>query len=268
MVELNPNKDFNDHLSDENIALVAEALVSGNEGLLTENIRNHVENCHKCKKDILSVYDLIRHDDISNKNTVSSFKNKVFHKKAVRSINIKIIKIAALLLLIISIGEIINYLAHSKNKVLIGSINPDSIQKHNSIGKNKPAATEPKAAQYIKQTASKDSLRKYKTAVHTAKSEFFENLIASNYRGGNIEVLSPSLKQQFEVNQSITFNFKGAEMTPISIKIYNNKGKKVFEKNNISSYSYTLSEKLSPGLYYWKLIMDNDLVYVGKFLVK
>ena len=62
------------------------------------------------------------------------------------------------------------------------------------------------------------------------------------------------------------FQWDKIEAKPIQLKILNNRGEELFtvtpERNR-----YIHRQKLNPGLYYWKLESEEDLLFVGKFFV-
>jgi hypothetical protein len=118
-------------------------------------------------------------------------------------------------------------------------------------------------------TSTKSSLSQHTVlASNMHESRMFENLLASSLRISDIEVITPLLKHQFTGKQPIIFKFNGDLSVPVDLIIYNNREKMIFEKHDISVNSYNLDMKLSSGLYYWKLVRNDDLLYVGKFFVK
>ncbi len=83
----------------------------------------------------------------------------------------------------------------------------------------------------------------------------------SAYRGGEIEVKSPSVVLTAEHTQ-LSWNNPGENN--LLLEITDNEGNEVFSSSTRSS-SVEIP-RLSPGLYYWKLIEeeDYDLLFVGK----
>ena len=96
-----------------------------------------------------------------------------------------------------------------------------------------------------------------------------ESQISQVYRSSiTVDVVSPKIAEEFE--NEITFSWKLNEKQPLTLKILDNKENIVKNEASVTSpVDLALStEKFNPGLYYWKLETENDLLYVGKFFVK
>jgi len=263
---------YETHLSYEGIALYADALILNKVEQLPPKIRDHAEDCQQCKKEIFAIYELTKNDPtIRNIERHPFFSNPEIKYENTSKLKIyHYLKIAAVFLLIIGFGLLLNYLIISKHasnsskSQIIGSIKNDN---KTNIQSGKKSGLEGEKALKA-DTSLKLSLKGNEIALNMQKSEIFENLIASHYRSIDVEVLSPTLNQQFSVQQSIVFKFKGDLSVPLVVMVYNNAGGKILEKDNILANHYTFHPGFSPGLYYWKLIRDDDLLYVGKFFVK
>lgn len=89
--------------------------------------------------------------------------------------------------------------------------------------------------------------------------------LVSNHesRSTAVEVLSP--QNGVKITGPIKFVWKlGKE--PHYLKILNNQENELAEIL-IDKDEYLFEKKLFPGLYYWKLDRDHELLYVGKFIV-
>jgi len=100
-------------------------------------------------------------------------------------------------------------------------------------------------------------------------SDNLEYLIDQGHRGTDfIKVLSP--KNGITVKDEILFNWESEIERQLHLKILNN-GEDVLHKftpkKNQLLFNITES-KLDPGLYYWKLESDEELLQLGKFFVK
>jgi hypothetical protein len=91
-----------------------------------------------------------------------------------------------------------------------------------------------------------------------------EYMINSQLRDETIKVNSPTNNSIVENN--IVFNWESFASKPIQLKILNNENDILFEYS-IQTNTFVLEETLSPGLYYWKLENQTDLLYVGKFFI-
>jgi hypothetical protein len=97
----------------------------------------------------------------------------------------------------------------------------------------------------------------------------FENLIREKYRSGlYIRIISPQKDQQFSIYASILFSWESKLYESLKIIILNNKAELIVEIKDVVDNTVIFNKKLQPGLYYWKLETENDLVYLGKFVIK
>jgi hypothetical protein len=148
----------------------------------------------------------------------------------------------------------------------------DSINKHsnNKIANNQTRKmTDSVSITSLKKDNSKiSSLHQNELAANIEESALFEGLIASNYRSNDMKVSFPPLNHTFNSGQTIVFKINSDISKPIVLILFNNKGEEIIEKNNISNNRLLINNRLSPGLYYWKLLKGRDLIQVGKFFMK
>ena len=91
-----------------------------------------------------------------------------------------------------------------------------------------------------------------------------EGLLAYNARGEGIKIISPKSGQNYR--GKIFFRWEYPEKKRFYLKIYSNKGIEVFSCA-IDTTNFLFSKKLNPGLYYWKLETEDELLYLDKFFV-
>jgi hypothetical protein len=92
-----------------------------------------------------------------------------------------------------------------------------------------------------------------------------EFLVNQQFRAESITIHSP-IGDDWKHNP-ISFLWEGHSNFDLFVSIVNNKGETI-ATNKAVGCSYVFNETLSPGLYYWKLETNEDLIHVGKFLVK
>ncbi|MEI6433767.1 MAG: hypothetical protein WCP32_02905 [Bacteroidota bacterium] len=97
----------------------------------------------------------------------------------------------------------------------------------------------------------------------------YELLVGAITRTTMLRVVLPASEVRTKLNLPILFKWTGEENNaPVFIIIINNKGKAVFsspaiEKNN----SYMLEpSKLGIGLFYWKILVNDQIIMVGKII--
>jgi hypothetical protein len=267
-IDYSDNYFFENHLNDEAKALYADALILDKLDLLPVALLNHVEECQQCKKEIFAIYEILKKEGMVQGIKAHPFLGNVTGKyENVNKFYIyQILKYAAVFIILVGLSWLGFYL-FSFNKVpgLVKNqikIDTNAISKKNKNQESKKFTKE-KTDSTVKLFLQHDEL-----AVNMQVSPLFESLVASNYRSNDMEVISPNLNQQFTSEQPILFKFKGNLSVQVVIMIYNNKGRKIFEKDNITTNDYKLDIELLSGLYYWKLEKTDNLIYVGKFIVK
>lgn len=128
---------------------------------------------------------------------------------------------------------------------------------------------------------TKDQLKKSMTESIPNDSDFKDDkLLAMNFqestylessigqiRSEDIEIVSPEHSFQYKKDDSIVFDWNISATENIYLIILNNK-EKVLYNLKIDSKPYILTQKLVPGLYYWKLETDDDLLHIDKFYIK
>lgn len=93
----------------------------------------------------------------------------------------------------------------------------------------------------------------------------FEEMLSSNLRAPTLNILSPHPGQKVE-NGKIRFEWQADEPGPFYLKILNNRGRDVVAIET-EQHRVVVTQKLSPGLYYWKLETREELLFLGKFIV-
>lgn len=95
-------------------------------------------------------------------------------------------------------------------------------------------------------------------------SQHLDDLVQTQFRSGSIDVTAPTINET--VSMPITFRWGGTNQ-PLMLNILTNKEKKIFSIP-VSTTFYVLQKQLQPGLYYWKLENEDELLFIGKFIVR
>jgi hypothetical protein len=90
-------------------------------------------------------------------------------------------------------------------------------------------------------------------------------MIGSRLRSGLFEALTP--KNNSVLTIPIQFSWKQKFLTPHTLKIVDNMNEVLYQYP-VKGNSFEFKQDLEPGLYYWKIENQNELLHVGKFLVK
>jgi len=102
-----------------------------------------------------------------------------------------------------------------------------------------------------------------------APSAYLEEMIKTQYqlRGENdLRIESPENGRTFTKDQPIVFRWKFSENSPLTLKILDHRGSRLYQFR-VSDSTFQFPEKLQSGLYYWKLESEKDM-RIGKFAIK
>jgi len=269
-----------EHLTEDQIAVFAEALSSGTESSLPEEWRNHVYKCDQCAEEVKMVSQII--DDKSKEfaNKYQKKKNKPFPSRKFMARY----AIAASFVVIIGLGILftLNYTSN-KNKKLADLDEPQPMA--DTSEKKSGLAEKP---EYAEKKTDKDSARSKEIEndeIHTKHQDsktknnrlayvpenrlerLSDRFIDANMRGDDVSVLSPH-KMEVKQGSEILIKIKNPENSSLILEFFDNNGEKLFEKET-SEETYQVEKLTQPGLYYWKLLnQDFDLLYCGKIVIE
>jgi len=101
------------------------------------------------------------------------------------------------------------------------------------------------------------------------KNPAFENLIGTTRHAGNFKLISPTITNHFTTRSSVQFLWVPEDPVETELKIMNNSGTLVHESAVLRKNIYSLPPgSLRSGLYYFKIIRGDELIYFGKFSIE
>jgi hypothetical protein len=259
----------NGHLSDEASAVAADALLHQREPELPDMALQHVDECAECKGKIFDVANFLTNpgSEVPEKQvlpiTVKPFSRKDWYFG----------KIAAIFVVFAVLLSI--YVFLEKNPSLLKDYHEKSLNKKdnitigekNTVGKNNGTSTSiPHHS--VDEGTTKIEYRK-SALYEQLQSQYsvnpnLENMIGSKLRSGVFEVVKPINNRV--VKCPIQFSWQTELVVPHTFKLVTNKNRLVLEQT-VMGKSFTFSDSLVRGLYYWKIECENELLYVGKFLI-
>jgi len=256
------------HLTDEQIAISAEALNKHSFDSLSPDVKEHMQECDECSHYVLAVSETLQ--DLSDNETVKSDHHISFTKKA--------LALAASLAIMVSVSFYF-YSIIKPNHFLIGINDQNSISQENCIiGNDKESSGLP--CQPITQQQAKDK-----------RTRQFEKLDQSNSSAHQLLAYAPSKQLNTLCERFIDAALRNADVKVESlhhiksrsnqvelkwsknnnqvliVEVYNNTGEVIGEyvTNNSSIKPNCLTK---PGLYYWKLLSEDfDLLFCGKISI-
>ncbi len=242
----------NNHLSENGIALYVDAIKLEQVGKLPEEILRHVEECEECAMQVMEVTELVSDDQYDNNSEHPFFGPK----KQTPFVFPAIYRIAAVLVIAALISTIYYILADRTSTGTPGNEPVMTEQLNQLTVPNRTVLAE------TEKTSEKDAPSLF--AMNFEPSPNLEDLVQTQFRSISIEVISPVNGDI--VQTPVTFRWKRYEKR-VTIKILSNK-ELTLVSSTLSGDSFTSPKKFAPGLYYWKLETTEELLFVGKFLVK
>jgi hypothetical protein len=184
---------------------------------------------------------------------IASFRERYDKEQQEKVRKFVIVRIAATVLLLVAAGWLVVHLVSQKlpeKSVTVKENKPIKVQalnKPDTVGINKKLLAENKLG----------SFRELKR---------FETLANQEYRSEDaVNVISPKKARKLAPNENIIFNWQSVT-NQLSLVIFDNQGIEIFRKKVSPPFNY--KENLPEGLYYWQLENEEDLVFVGKFVIK
>lgn len=236
------------HLTEEDTALYVDALKLDRVHELPADIRSHVQACDQCKADILALHEMM-----PNEMYPAGMKHPYFDT-TVHEPNVHYLfpsyRVAAAVAGVALVGAGYYYIASSHS--------PESITS------NHPSSTLTQEPVHRQPAPQKMETEGNLLAANFEPSPNLEGLVQNDFRSTSIEALSPVVGKV--TSQPITFKWKNYDGL-VTLKVLTNKEETVFTSTTEAS-NLTMKRNLVPGLYYWKLETDEELLFVGKFIVK
>jgi hypothetical protein len=238
------------HLTDEGIALYVDALKLGRTAALPAPIREHVQECLACKQEVTGLFALDAEIDHAMDGTPP-----VHGQPAPRVRDRRMIyRMAAGFAIFIGLGALTwSLLPHR----------PDGIHVQPSVATTERAdtTTGPEARGIPPHTTHPSAL----LAARLEPSPDLEELVNDGTRSGETVVHGPA--NGAVVHDGIRFSWTTHTRPPFTLTVLDNRRHTVHTAQSTTA-SLTLAQQLKPGLYYWKLSAEGDLLHVGKFIVR
>ncbi len=234
-----------EHLTDQDICLYVDALKLQKTEQLPPDIVAHVSDCIECKKQIMQLYDALSGEDYRHLRDHPTFGPQKGVKREPARL---VLRLAAGIVVLLAAGAIA-YFAFLRNAHEAGP--PTRAATVDSTGISNPKTVE-----------NPTSAGKF--AANFSPSPNMEDLVGSTPRAASVTVNSPTNGQT--IRENIVFRWKSHGTMTFKVRILNNREGEVFRATTDRD-SVLYDQRLDPGLYYWTLQADGELVHVGKFTV-
>lgn len=132
----------------------------------------------------------------------------------------------------------------------------DTIQRHRERTDTVPAVPGPGNDDRRKRPLIADNFTPHLT---------LESLVGEATRADDFILLAPLPSVRVMRGDTVHFNWRTGSVDPVVIQLLNNKGELVRSDRPAGIlHCYLITEDLQPGLYYWKLLKNGQLVTAGK----
>lgn len=258
------------HLNDESIARYVEVLHSENWDSLPEEIHQHIESCTNCHQQALDLYAIVSH------SATSVVKQEAPMRKGGRIVRMRIMRWAMVAVLAGLSFYFYRYLDRQKpidNIEVDGPIanDPDQVEDTKNLVEEDPGNSTPKKEDTANPPKStipepeKDVRELY--AANFVPSESMESLLADQLRSGNIDLIAPSTEEIQDWRDGISFEWSGVNAEGLRLRLENNRAEVLYEKA-VEDLRHTIHLELEPGIYYWRLESEEDLLMLGRLILE
>ena len=258
------------HLTAEQLAIYAEALAKNDLQDVSHEIIEHIEECDTCASEAIDFSFTLTDTDYSQNKTKTIAPRKSINKYRYFAYAASIVVPLALWLGFYYFKNDNNqqFAEQKENEQIIDSTDNNVIvpaAQNDSTNEKNGTESPEKDIIIIKPEPNNDNLlAMYEPHPETEK---LTNNFKGSLRGDNIDIISKN-KIVADKNKAITLEWKNTEQTELTIEIFDNKAVNI-ESSETTENSYTVKQKLSPGLYYWKLYNEEfDLLFCGKIVIE
>ncbi len=284
----------NKHLNDEGIALFVDALKLNKQEHLPESVQNHVENCEPCHQEIIELYAVMSTISYENRSDHPSLEPNTEAKSF--SIRRYLLPIAAAAAAIAGIG----FFFFNQNdaglltspEVVLEEVTTPELKEAPTYTIEKvdtneiktipaPAPRQDKTEAIVKtpqdQVPKTPKIKDWKDpekkassrelfAMNFTPAEDLESLVDEVFRSDDLNIQLPENKDVYRPDSRIPFAWNGSEQQ-LTLVILNNQEEEIHSAE-LQTSSYLWTPNVDPGIYYWKLETEDDLLHVGQFFIE
>lgn len=251
----------NGHLSEEGIARYAEALKLDKVSDLPADLYRHIEQCDDCHRQALDLYAIIADFDYSA---------VALPPPPAKQATLRRIWVNRALLAAASVAALI-WIINLLWQPGAGHIEQQSprVVTNDTIPQNTPAPPTKTPIAPPQMPKQQTPPVKELIAANFEPSETLEGLLNDATRSETINVTGPANGTTFAPGQAISFAWAAGNdnTAQLQVVVVNNQNKQQY-RLDAGSEGLTFAGKLNPGIYYWKLENETDLLYVGMFFIR
>jgi hypothetical protein len=249
-----PYFDADGHLNDGGVSFYVDALKLGSENQLPEAILVHVESCLQCKEGIVQLADALKDQSFNRMGP----HPRLSTERGAAGTAVRYMRIAAGFVLLIGIAYFM-YFISSADRESITETGPvdDADERMEGVDPRDDSVSPAPPESPIVPPGDR-------YAANFEPSLVYESLADIQYRSYGIQIHSPLIGE--EVSDVIYFTGDVYYVGSVYLTILTNREEEVYTAE-MDGIDHRYRVDLDPGLYYWKLESDDDLLYAGKFIV-
>jgi len=259
------NYAHSDHLDENELAQYIEYLRRETDHV-PEELIHHVESCSHCRAEIMAMTDMM--DALPDvEESPALYQTAKQGPPVVRQqpILFKIVRTAAAVAALIMVAWGLKYLftGNPMNDPASSNRRSDSMLASKKAGLKK-------AANGDFQLAADGRVLSDTTlyADAFACNPVYENMIAAKYRKDkDLRVAGPEVGSTLAPGDSLHISWKTGPANQLEFLIVDNRERIVYAVNNRSIHEINWKIDLKPGLYYWKLVGQNEVWKISKFII-
>jgi hypothetical protein len=221
------------HLSEEGLALAAEAMESQELESLPEEIQDHLGDCQECREGVSDIYQIILQSGMQDEKGMRPFFEKgAGYKQTSR--RLYWLRYAAVFLL----------LATSLGWLGLRLFSPEH-----------PA---------LRKIASVFGIEYYDPF---APDPLVETLVGAIFREDDFQLLAPAPTDTLVPGDLLHLQYTGYHLNALQFKLMTNQGQEV-ETFEVKGGAAMLRLPETQGLYYWRLSDGSDLLFLGRIILR
>jgi hypothetical protein len=242
----------NGHLNETGVALYVDALKLDTVDQVPEEVRRHVEECTECKTNITGVFALLQEENYGVLSDHPTFR--LGKRRSLQGIPM-ILRIAAI---VAGIGLVV---------ALAYYLLPMGGGEAKTGGQASTAGVAQDSAVSLQRGPEVPAHRQTgELAANFTPNPDFEGLAAGGMRSEELTGVVPPNGASVRPLM-IRFDWHSKKDRALALIVYDNRGKVVYSVSHTKP-PVEIQGALKPGLYYWKLMNEDEALNFGKFYAR
>ena len=247
------------HLTDEATARYVEALRADDVRRVSASVRRHIEDCDACSTAALALYSIEAERDWQQDRAATGAR--IRHMPYLRW---------AVVAMLAGISfYFYRYLdapaiASEQARPVAEEVQEVAPKESEPVAIPEKAPTESVPKETNAEVA-RDPLAEY--AANFVPSAELEVLLDDVLRGEELKLISPAQRDSLKVGEVVRFEWEGPFRSGLQLRIKDNTGEEIAQYD-LNELRYEWKTAVAPGLYYWQLETEEDLLLLGRLFLR